>query len=625
MDNVRRKRERMIVRGRDRGTRLLLKGRRVSLALSRSRMGLVLVGLLICVSSYKLGWFVAGNWALLGFFLCFLGVANVHNRLERRLRRLGTWVDVQESNLARLRVDWESIPETTLRLSSEHPYAADLDLLGKYSLFRLLDTTVSRDGQLLLIAWMTRQDALSFERWESRQQLVRVLTSLRGLRDRVRLVANCLSPNSITTDRLESLLENSGPMARLGLLLLTASALAGLNMVLFVFWLLGGSGYWIVSFLLYALLLLLTGRRVSHVFGRALNLHLELDKLAAVIGIFEKRSYGRYPELQAMTDLWRNEDGRPSVAIRQLARVCSGLSLKAHPLLHIAIHLVVPWDLAWTWYLQKVCNRLRPVLPDWILHLAIIDAAMALATFAYLNPSYAWPCRRPEGNATPIGISGTAIGHPLLAHEQRINNDLTLEGLGRVFLVTGSNMSGKSTFLRTVGINACLAQAGGPVCAESWSWSWLRIRTCIRVEDRLEEGLSYFYAEVKRLKSLLVAMADGDKAPVLFLIDEIFKGTNNRERLLGSEAFIRELTVGRGLGLVTTHDLELANLERELANFVNVHFQETVGDKALQFDYCLRPGPCPTTNALHIMAMEGLPVPKTPSDNSGNEGTSDLL
>lgn len=616
MDNVRCKRERMIVRGRDRGTRLLLKGRRVSLALSRSRMGLVLTGLLVCVSSYKLGWFVAGNWALLGFFLCFLCVANVHNRLERRLRRLGTWIDVQESNLARLRVDWEGISDPMLSLSSEHPYAADLDLLGKYSLFRLLDTTVSRDGQMLLIAWMTRQDALSFDRWESRQKLVRVLTSLRGLRDRIRLVANCLSPNPIATERLESLLENSDPVARLGSLLLTASALAGLNMVLFVFWLLGGSGYWIVSFLLYALLLFLTGRRVSHVFGRALNLHLELDKLAAVLGIFEKRSYRRYPELQAMTDLWRNEAGRPSVAIRQLARTCSGLSLKAHPLLHIAMHLVIPWDLAWTWYLQKVCNRLRPVLQDWTLHLAIIDAAMALATFAYLNPSYAWPCRRPEENATATGISGTAIGHPLLAHEQRINNDLTLEGLGCVFLVTGSNMSGKSTFLRTVGINVCLAQAGGPVCAESLSWSWLRIRTCIRVGDRLEEGLSYFYAEVKRLKSLLVAMTDRDKAPVLFLIDEIFKGTNNRERLLGSEAFIRELTIGQGLGLVTTHDLELANLEQESANLTNVHFQETLGDKELQFDYRLRPGPCPTTNALRIMAMEGLPVPDPDPDPS---------
>ncbi len=609
MDQKRHTRERMIARGRDRGARLLRKGRRVSLILSRSRMGLVLAGILVCVASYELGWFVTGNWALLGFFLCFLCVANVHNRLERRLRRLGTWIDIQDSNLARLRVDWEGIPETTLRLSSEHPYAMDLDLFGKHSLFRLLDTTVSRDGQTLLVAWMTRQHPVAFNQWEIRQELVRALTPLRGLRDRSQLVAKSLSPNPINTDRLESLLESSESMAHLGPLLLAASALAGLNVALFVFWLLGGTGYWIVSFLLYALLLLVTGRRVSRVFGRALDLHLELDAVAAVIGIFEKRSFRRFPILQAMTVLWRNEDSRPSVAIRQLARVCSGLSLKAHPLLHIGLHVLVPWDLAWTWYLRNVCNRLRSVLPAWIMQLAIIDAAMALATFAYLNPSYAWPHRRTDGLVSGTGIAGTAIGHPLIVHQQRINNDLTLDGLGRVFLVTGSNMSGKSTFLRTIGINVCLAQAGGPVCAESWEWSWLRIHTCIRVGDVLEEGLSYFYVEVKRLKNLLVAMENHREAPVLFLIDEIFKGTNNRERLLGSEAFIRELTAGRGLGLVTTHDLELANLEQELATLTNVHFQETLGDKALQFDYQLRPGPCPTTNALRIMAMEGLPVP----------------
>ena len=163
------------------------------------------------------------------------GWPHVHNRLERRLRRLASWIDIQESNLARLRVDWEGIPESTLSLSSEHPYAADLDLLGKYSLFRLLDTTVLRDGQLLLVAWLTRQYPHSFDQWENRQKLVRALTPLRGLRDRIQLVAKCLSPNPINTDRLESLLETSLSVAHVGPLLLTASALAGFNMVLFCF------------------------------------------------------------------------------------------------------------------------------------------------------------------------------------------------------------------------------------------------------------------------------------------------------------------------------------------------------------------------------------------------------
>lgn len=175
-------------------------------------------------------------------------------------------------------------------------------------------------------------------------------------------------------------------------------------------------------------------------------------------------------------------------------------------------------------------------------------------------------------------------------------------------MVTGSNMSGKSTFLRTLGINLCLAQAGAPVCAGLFEWTWLRLATCIRVDDSLEAGLSFFYAEVKRLKSLLDETADRSNAPVLFLIDEIFKGTNNRERLIGSRAFITALSQGNGFGLVTTHDLELTDLDKTVPGLWNAHFQETVAAGALQFDYKLRPGPCPTTNALRIMELR-LPVP----------------
>ena len=171
-------------------------------------------------------------------------------------------------------------------------------------------------------------------------------------------------------------------------------------------------------------------------------------------------------------------------------------------------------------------------------------------------------------------------------------------------------MSGKSTFLRTLGINLCLAQAGAPVCAGLFEWTWVRLATCIRVDDSLEAGLSFFYAEVKRLKSLLDATADRSNAPVVFLIDEIFKGTNNRERLIGSRAYISALSQGNGFGLVTTHDLELTDLDKTVPGLRNAHFQETVAAGALQFDYKLRPGPCPTTNALRIMELEGLPVPK---------------
>jgi hypothetical protein len=370
--------------------------------------------------------------------------------------------------------------------------------------------------------------------------------------------------------------------------------------------------YWILTFTAYAAIYLLISSRMAPVFGRAVSLHDELDKLGAVFGYLEGRSYAATPKLGSVcSPLLRNRT-RPSSYIRRLARVAQALSVRAHPLVHLVLNGIGPWDLFFTHRLDAVRRRVLTEVPVWLETLAEVEAASALATFAYLHPEHCWPSPLhapvPDG-PRPAAIRTKSLGHPLIGRSQRITNDLDLSGAGRILLITGSNMSGKSTFLRTIGINTCLAQAGAPVCASSFEWTWVRIFCCIRVDDSLDAGLSFFYAEVKRLKRLLEAARERVAPPVLFLIDEIFKGTNNRERLIGSRAFITALTESNGFGLVTTHDLELAEMEDEIPQVTNAHFQETVEADVLKFDYRLRPGPCPTTNALRIMAIEGLPVP----------------
>ena len=170
-------------------------------------------------------------------------------------------------------------------------------------------------------------------------------------------------------------------------------------------------------------------------------------------------------------------------------------------------------------------------------------------------------------------------------------------------------MSGKSTFLRTLGVNVCLAYSGGPVNATSMRVIPFRLFTSINVSDSLSDGISYFYAEVRRLKFLLDELVREHPFPLFFLIDEIFRGTNNREREIGARAYVRALVGGNGVGVISTHDLELVKLENELPDIRNNHFREEVIDGRMVFDYRLRPGPCPTTNALKIMSMEGLPIP----------------
>jgi DNA mismatch repair ATPase MutS len=205
-------------------------------------------------------------------------------------------------------------------------------------------------------------------------------------------------------------------------------------------------------------------------------------------------------------------------------------------------------------------------------------------------------------------VAASELGHPLLNPASKVCNDFELDHDRRIVILTGSNMAGKSTFLRTVGVNLVLAYAGAPVNAKSLRTSLFRIFTCIKVSDSVQDGLSYFYAEVKRLQALLAATEVDDPLPVLFLIDEIFRGTNSRERLIGSRSYIRTLAQGTPVGLVATHDLELIKLGDEIDGVVNQHFREEVREGRMVFDYRLRPGPCPTTNALTIMRLEGLPV-----------------
>ena len=593
---------------------MLAHGEKASQHFSRGRVAIFLTGFLVCLFLYRSEWFHTGNVTLIGFLILFLTVTQYHSRLNERLHRLRLWQTIKGTHLARLRLDWSTIPTGSVTTPEEHTYAGDLDITGTHSLFNLLDVTFSTFGQDRLSAWLLNQNQskLEHDAWAERQALVKELSKKSLLRDRLILETQLLGSERLNGDRIQALLQNPVNFPHLKTVALAAGGLCLTTVFLFVAWGMGTiPGYWILSFGSYVALYFITSARLEGVFGRVLDIHHELEKLHALAHRLEHQSFHNFPHLKNLSEPLTSASSRPSTALRTLARLCHGLSVKAHPLIHLILNAMVPWDLFLTLRLTTVCNVLQPTLPIWLDRIATIDAAASLANFAYLNPTYQWPVQEPVGHESqPPGIKAKSLGHPLIPPDRRITNDLEILERGRILLVTGSNMSGKSTFLRTIGVNVCLAQAGGPVCADQFSWSWLRLFCCIRVTDSLDEGLSYFYAEVKRLKIVLDAVKEDKGQPVLFLIDEIYKGTNNRERLLGSEAFIQALRKGNGLGLVTTHDLELARLEGDGREITNVHFQETVEEKELRFDYTLRPGPCPTTNALRIMAKEGLPIPE---------------
>jgi DNA mismatch repair ATPase MutS len=245
-------------------------------------------------------------------------------------------------------------------------------------------------------------------------------------------------------------------------------------------------------------------------------------------------------------------------------------------------------------------SRLR----GWLETLGEIEALASLAGFAFERPDFAWPDLTPEPR-----LDARALGHPLIDASRRVGNDVSLPAGGRALVITGSNMSGKSTLLRALGTNAVLAGAGAPVCAKALRIGPLRVATSMRVEDSLEQGVSHFYAELRRLKRVIDLAREPRSAPVLFLLDEVLHGTNSRERIIGACAVVETLLSLGALGAVSTHDLGITVLERKLAGRVeNAHFEEQVRGDAMTFDYVLRPGIVQSSNALRLMRAVGIDV-----------------
>jgi hypothetical protein len=582
--------------------RLLARGTALSSRFTTYRLGIFIAGVICTVTLFRSGRYQTGNVILAAFVILFLVVASYHNRLEQRIHRLRLWTLIKSTHLARVQLAWAQIPYKPMDQFETHLYAQDLDITGPRSLLHLLDTTITDQGRTRLTSWFLTQPP-DARIWESRQALVKELSRRSLFRDRLVLEARLTGEEEINGRRLAAVLGHPVGFPGLARVLIIQTLLAVTTIALAVGALLDWvPGYWMLSFGAYALIYLMTDQG-EELLEHAIGLHHEMERLSRVLHFIER--HAALPNsVMAQTCAPLLETGRaPSSFTRHIARIFHGISVKAHPLVHLALNAICPWDLFFAFRLRQFQERVKNRLPVWLDRLAEVEAASALAGFAHLHPTYAWPTP-----ATAVGLRGQALAHPLIPSTTRIANDLALVGLGTIHLITGSNMSGKSTFLRTIGINVCLAQAGAPVCAASFSWSWSRPACCIRINDSLDAGLSYFYAEVKRLKTILHATADRASPPVLFLIDEIFKGTNNRERLIGSRSYIKALAAGNGYGLVSTHDLELTDLEKEIPSLMNAHFQETVSAGVLSFDYRLRPGPCSTTNALRLMELEGLPI-----------------
>jgi hypothetical protein len=556
-------------------------------------------------------WFVAALLALV-----FSIVTIFHTRVRDSITRNALLIEIKQVQSARINLDWDCIaPVDPSPPVAGHPFETDLDITGERSLHRLLDCAVTKEGSERLKSWLLnpQPDAISMDH---RQKLVRELKGHSVFRDKLQLLSAFarLSTGGPTRKKsgsthwnskiLVDWIERSGSKNLLPTLILL-TILAVLNLICVWLWLEEViPRIWPLVFLIYVAASLLNQSKIASVWGELQDLEKALTHFKAVFRYLESRCYHNTPGLAEICAPFGEEGKQPSREIRKLGRLAAALGVRTNPLLALLFNVLVPWDFYFSYRLELVKKEIAHLLPRWLDAWHELESLNSLANFAYLNPGYVFPERR----AGIDRFAARELGHPLLKPESKVCNDFEFNEDQRIVILTGSNMAGKSTFLRTVGVNLALAYAGAPVNAASMQTSLFRLFTCIKVSDSVQDGLSYFYAEVKRLQALLAATEAGDELPVLFLIDEIFRGTNSRERLIGSRSYIRSLSQRRTIGLVATHDLELIKLADEIQGVTNYHFREEVFDSRMVFDYRLRPGPCPTTNALKIMRLEGLPV-----------------
>lgn len=577
------------------------------------RLGIFATALAIGLLAFDQG--VLSGWWLLCPAIALIWLGDRLRNAEEARTHAGRCVAFYERAIERLEGRWAGTGETGLRFLDEHHlYAQDLDLFGDGSLFQLLSGARTSIGEQTLAGWLlepARPDTI-----RARQESVAELAEKLDLREDIAVLGEDVRKGSdplhlAAWGEADAVLEPSpfryvaGVLSLCGILALFAGlayffAAAGfldlpqsttLRLLIFFFVtvVLSGAVQWHFK------------KRTDTVIGAFEEAVDEVSLLSRVLKRLEVERFDAPPLAQLRSDL--DVDGHPPSRRLARLRVLRDLEESRQNPMMVGFSLLVLWDLHLAYAIEDWRRASGPALRRWITAVGEIEALSSLAGYRYERPEYVFP-QFVDG---PPTIEGEGLGHPLLGGQEVVTNDLRLGREPQVLIVSGSNMSGKSTMLRTVGINTVLAQAGAPVYAQRLQLTPLAIGASIRIVDSLQEGTSRFYAEIKRLRQIMDA-TDGT-LPVLFFIDEFLHGTNSHDRRIGAEAIVTGLVDRGAIGLVTTHDLALAHIGETLApRGANVHFQDHLEDGRMRFDYKMQPGIVEKSNAVELMRSVGLDV-----------------
>lgn len=519
---------------------------------------------------------------------------------EKSRKRYLHLAEINRLELKCLEGDFSSFKTGEEYIERDHPYSYDLDIFGKASLFQYIGRTTSRPASDLLAEYLKQPAAR--EKILLRQEAVAELQPLTDWRQEMMTLGYLNAGAGNDPEPLMQWLESDDLFRKtvreriftgcLSLLALAAviSVITGVPEAIL-------APVFVVNFLFY----FTRFKRISKLQEQVSRSSDLLKAYSAIIKLIENRNFTS-PLLLKLQSAFR-DDIAASDRIGQLSKLVGRLDWRLNMLISGPLNLLFFTDIHFCLALESWKRAHASRIPGWFASMAEFEVLASLANMAFNNPGWVFP----QMTDDYFVFRAEEMGHPLIPAARRISNDFAAEGAGKAIIVTGSNMSGKSTFLRTCGVNTVMAFAGAPVCASAFTVSHARLHSSMRISDSLEENISSFYAELRRLRAIISGAESDPK--VFLLLDEILRGTNSDDRYTGSVALLRQLTGYGSVVMVATHDLRLAGMEQELPDAIeNYHFDVKVSGEELFFDYRLTPGICSSFNASLLMKKMGIRV-----------------
>mgnify|MGYP001043967931 CR=1 FL=1 len=534
----------------------------------------------------------------ISFFLWLLKAYSEHSEKRDFLTSLSE-INMREARASSGNLDGIATGEEFSDI--DHPFSNDTDLFGRSSLFQYINRTVTSYGREILAGWLSDPYILS-EDLTRRQEVVRELAGKDKWRHEFMASGykNALEKKEIKTllDWLNEKDDSSGSALKKYLLYILPGA-ALISLALLIAGILNYSIFLLIF--LVNLFYVFSGVKGTNRIHNALSRkYYYLSSMNSLLRSFEKENFDS-ELLKAVKSGLAGKGTSASVSVKELGRLIQAFDSRLNLIVSIALNGLILWDYHNIRKLDEWKSKYGSHFMVWLEMLGEVDAYISLGNNAFNNLSHIFPVLSDGTNL----ISASQIGHPLIKSSERITNDFEIARNGRICIITGANMAGKSTFLRTMAVNYILAMAGATVCAAEFKFRPVKLFTSMRTTDSLSNHESYFYAELKRLRLLKANVVNGE--PVFFILDEILKGTNSRDKTLGSKLFIKRLIESGGTGLVATHDISLSELEAEYPGKIfNKCFEVEIDGENIRFDYILRDGVTHKMNAALLMKQMGI-------------------